>query len=84
MADNLSAEIRAINKRLDSPTTPKKTSNKKDSTIALSANYVLSDLPDEAYMSPNDGGWYKWLLIILAIDGALLAFALGRFIIFGL
>lgn len=84
MAETLSEKIKAINNA--QPTTrttkkekPKATTNKKEEDISLHPIFT-----DEYYDLPNGGDWSKWVLLILGIDGILLAFALGRFILFGI
>lgn len=84
MAETLSDKIKAINNA--QPTTrtikkekPKAVANKKEEDISLHPIFT-----DECYDLPDGGDWSKWVLLILGVDGILLAFALGRFILFGI
>lgn len=85
MAETLSEKIKAINNAQPTTRTAKKekpkvaVNNKKEEDISLHPIFT-----DEYYDLPNGGDWSKWVLLILGIDGILLAFALGRFILFGI
>lgn len=95
MVGSLSDSVKAINAKKppietvsEEPTLKKLKEAWKDEPILSVDNQVginrLVPLVDEHYLSPDDNGWYKWLLIILSIDGILLAIALGRFILVGI
>ena len=78
MCASLSEKIKAINSEQTLP--PIKSKEEKKSSVKMD-DLVFED---ECYAEPNDNSWWKWLLIILGIDGILLAVALGRFIFVGI
>ena len=81
MAETLSEKIRAINQQ---HTQPKPKKEKTKTTPPQEKISPQPHLADEYYANPKGWDWTKWLLLLLAINGILLAFALGRFILLGI